>query len=57
MARPGNQHCASCIGTFSLPTGAWRIYWVRRKKYPLKILGNISLSYHVDVILVSEVHG
>ena len=47
MAGPGNQHCASCIGTLlysivdslmtTLCTGCGR-----QKKYPLKIFGNIS---------------
>ena len=46
MAGPGNQHCANCIGTLLFPivdslmttlcTGCGR------KKYPLKIFGNIS---------------
>ena len=26
MASPGNRHCASCIGTLSIPTEVWRAF-------------------------------
>jgi len=36
MASPGNQHCANCIGTLSIPIGPWGVDMTapRRKSTP-----------------------
>ena len=38
MASPGNQHCASCIGTLSFPIGRD----IRARGLPLGVLFTVS---------------
>jgi len=53
MARPGNQHCANCIGTLSFPTGFNRhCYLCGLRKYGTLLIFITPVLIYVTLLFV-----